>query len=70
MAADLLRRDAERARELLERKKRDRAQDDVQRPPRDDPRYTDQSVPPGNEDVPAGGTTGGQMGGSSKRRKR
>jgi hypothetical protein len=70
-AAELLRRGPESARELLARKKRDRAQGDLQRPPRDDPRYTDQSVPPGTEDIPAGGTTGGGMGGgSSQRRKR
>lgn len=70
-AADLLRSDPEDARKLLERKKRDRSQGDVQRPPRDDPRYADKSVPPGQDDIPSGGTTGGEMGGgSSKHHKR
>lgn len=70
-AADMLRDDPEGARKLLQRKKRDRSQGDVQRPPRDDPRYTDQSVPPHQTDIPAGGTSGGEMGGgSSKHRKR
>ncbi len=69
-AEELLRDDPEATRELLQRKKRDRSQGDVQRPSRDDPRYADQSVPPGQTDIPAGGTTGDGMGGSSKRRKR
>lgn len=70
-AADLLRDDPEAARELLQRKKRDRSQGDVQRPPRDDPRYADKSAAPGHDDIPAGGSTGSGMGGgSSKRRKR
>ena len=41
----------------------------VPRPPRDDPRFSDSSVPPEQTDVPAGGTTGGAMGTSSKRKK-
>lgn len=49
-AAELLRDDPEAARELLERKKRDRSPGDVRRPPRDDPRYTDKSVPPGQDE--------------------
>ena len=70
-AADLLRRDPEEARDLLEVKKPDRAQGDVQPPPRDDPRHGDQSVAPGHDDVPAGGTSGGHIrgGGMGKRGK-
>lgn len=45
-------------------------QGQVRRPPRTDPRHTDDSVPPGQADVPRGGSTGQQMGGSAKRRKR
>lgn len=41
----------------------------VNRPPRNDPRHTDDSIPPGERDVPAGGSTGGYMGGSAKKRK-
>lgn len=41
----------------------------VPRPPRDDPRHTDTSVPPEQTNTPAGGTTGGAMGTSSKRKK-
>lgn len=41
----------------------------VTRPPRDDPRFTDTSVPPDQTDVPAGGTSGGTMGTSSKRKR-
>lgn len=41
----------------------------VPRPPSDDPRFTDSSVPPEQTNVPAGGTTGGAMGTSSKRKK-
>lgn len=70
-AEELFRDDPEAAWELLQGKKRDRSQGDLQRPPRNDPRYTDQSVPPGQTDIPAGGTTGGGMGGgTSKHRKR
>ncbi len=70
-AAEMLRDEPEDARKLLQRKKRDRSQDDLQRPPRADPRYADQSVPPHQTDIPSGGTSGGEMGGgSSKHRKR
>ena len=41
----------------------------VNRPPRNDPRHTDDSIPPGKRDVPAGGSTGEYMGGSAKKRK-
>ncbi len=47
----------------------DNEEGQVARPPRDDPRFGDTSVPPGQTDVPAGGSTGGAMGTSSKRRK-
>ena len=68
-AADLLKRDPEEARDLLEVKKSDRSQGDILEPPRDDPRHGDQSVPPGQDDVPAGGTSGGHIrgGGMGKR---
>ena len=41
----------------------------ISRPPRTDPRHTDKSIPPGQRDVPAGGSTGEFMGGSAKKRK-
>jgi hypothetical protein len=41
----------------------------VNRPPRNDPRHTDDSIPPGERDIPAGGSTGEYMGGSAKKRK-
>lgn len=42
---------------------------EVRRPPRNDPRHTDDSVLPDQRDVPAGGSTGEYMGGSAKKRK-
>jgi hypothetical protein len=39
-------------------------------PPRNDPRHNDPSVLPGQADVPAGGTSGGEMRGVGGRRKR
>lgn len=36
-------------------------------PPRTDPRHADRSVPEGQDDVPAGGTSGGEMRGGGKR---
>jgi hypothetical protein len=39
------------------------------RPPRNDPRHSDGSIPPGERNVPAGGSTGESMGGSAKQRK-
>ena len=68
-AEELLREDLESARKLLERKKKDRSQGALQRPLRADPRYTDQSVAPGRTDIPAGGTSGGDIGGTSKHRR-
>lgn len=41
----------------------------IKRPPRNDPRHTDKSIPPGQRDVPAGGSTGEYMGGSAQKRK-
>jgi hypothetical protein len=41
----------------------------IKRPPRSDPRHTDDSIPPGGRDVPAGGSTGEYMGGSANKRK-
>ena len=41
----------------------------VDRPPPDDPRFNDPSVPADQVDIPSGGSTGGAMGMSSKRKK-
>lgn len=41
----------------------------VPRPPKDDPRYGQPSTQADQVDVPTGGTTGGAMGGSAKRKK-
>lgn len=68
-AEDLLRTDPEAAWEMLTRKRRDRSHGDIQRPPRHDPRYTAQSVPPGQTNVPSGGTSGRGMGGGSSKRR-
>ncbi len=47
----------------------DDVEGNVRRPPRNDPRHTDDSIPPGKRDVPAGGSTGEYMGGSAQKRK-
>jgi len=47
----------------------DDVEGNVRRPPRNDPRHADESVPRGGRDVPAGGSTGEYMGGSAKKRK-
>jgi hypothetical protein len=39
-------------------------------PPRNDPLHNDPSVLPGQTDVPAGGTSGGEMRGMCARRKK
>ncbi|HET9014073.1 MAG TPA: hypothetical protein VFN57_00640 [Thermomicrobiaceae bacterium] len=67
-AAELLESDPEAARDLLEVGKKDRGQGDLQRPPRDDPRHGDLSVAPGQDDVPAGGTSGRHIRGGRPRR--
>lgn len=61
----------QKAREGRQRHQSPPGHDDgqVSRPPRDDPRFSDSSVPPEQTNVPAGGTTGGAMGTSSKRKK-
>ncbi|MEZ4523250.1 MAG: hypothetical protein R3A46_16645 [Thermomicrobiales bacterium] len=51
------------------RERMDEIEGNVRRPPRNDPRHTDDSVTPGGRDVPAGGSTGESMGGSAKKRK-
>lgn len=63
---DVLKRNIEQSQELIdanEREAQTRGNSDpnITRPPKDDPRHTDQSVLPDQENVPAGGTTGGQM---------
>ena len=60
-ADDVLERNIRESRKLLDKRAREREQGEVPRPPRDDPRYADQSVPPGQNNTPAGGTTGGEM---------
>jgi hypothetical protein len=39
----------------------------IVRPPRNDPRHSDQSVLPGQVDIPAGSTTGGKRRGGNRR---
>lgn len=50
-------------------KQMDDIKGNVRRPPRNDPRRGDESVPRGGRDVPAGGSTGDSMGGSAQKRK-
>ena len=69
-ADDLLHEDPEKARELLAEHKRDRSQGDIQRPPRVDPRFADQSVAPDQADLPAGGSTGSGMGGGTSQHRK
>jgi hypothetical protein len=45
-------------------------QGNVRRPFRNDPRHGDESVRPGGVDVPAGGSTGEQMGGGSSQQRK
>jgi hypothetical protein len=41
----------------------------VTRPPKGDPQHSEDHIARGGRDTPAGGTTGGYMGGSAKKRK-
>lgn len=74
---DVLRRNIEQSRELIEAKRRQREEEvqghgrgPIERPPRDDPRFNDQSVAPGQPDTPAGGSSGSEenLGGGYKKK--
>jgi hypothetical protein len=68
---DLLQYDPEKARDLLDVEDAVEASNDLKRPNPTDPRHTDPSIAPGQENVPKGFTTGrGMAGGSANRRKR
>jgi hypothetical protein len=68
---DLLEYDTEKARELINLEDSDRKQGDLSHPNPDDPQRKKGSITPGQENVPAGQTTGsGMQGGSANRRKR
>lgn len=54
--------------ELEEQADEDKSKQQVPRPPKGDPRHTDSSVPPGQTDTPAGGSSGEYMGGSAKKK--
>ncbi|HET8625785.1 MAG TPA: hypothetical protein VFL91_00085 [Thermomicrobiales bacterium] len=69
-AAEVTQRNIEKSRELIEAKQeRDRERE---RPPFTDPRHGDDSVPPGQDDVPRGGSSGGEiaLGGGYKSSRR
>lgn len=76
---EVLRRNIEQSRELIEAKRRHREEEveareggrgPIERPPRDDPRFSDQSVAPGQPDTPAGGSSGSEenLGGGYKKK--
>lgn len=65
---DKLEKQAQRMRDFL--KERDEERDDkMSRPPKGDPQHTQDDIAPGKTDVPAGGTSGGYMGGSAQKKK-
>jgi hypothetical protein len=68
---DLLEYDRKKSREMLERYNSLHQEDELSHPTPDDPQHGRGHVPPGQENVPRGHTTGrGMQGGSAKRRKR
>jgi hypothetical protein len=68
---DLIEHDPERAQNLVDAKEAAEHAGGVQKPDKQDPQRPDQGVPPGQENVPSGFTTGrGMQGGSANRRKR
>ena len=68
---DLLEYDPEKAKDLIDLEKEARSHGDVRDPGPDDPQHSKPGTTPGQENVPAGGTTGrGMAGGSANRRKR
>jgi hypothetical protein len=68
---DLLDYDPEKAQELIDVDEAAEAANQVSSPNPDDPQHPDHGVPPGQENVSQGFTTGrGMQGGSANRRKR
>lgn len=68
---DLIEYDPEKAEEMIDAEEAAEHANQVHEPHRDDPQHPKQGVPPGQENVPSGFTTGrGMQGGSSNRRKR
>jgi hypothetical protein len=68
---DLIEHDPEKAQNLVDAKEAAEHAGGVNRPDKQDPQRPDQGIPPGQENVPEGFTTGrGMQGGSANRRKR
>lgn len=70
---EVVQRNVEQSRELLEAKHREQEQREAEPPQSDDSLGSDQQVIPGQDNVSAGGTTGAQMnlgGGFRSGRKR
>lgn len=67
----LIEYDPEKAEELVDAEEAAEHANQVHEPHRDDPQHQKKGVPPGQENVPAGFTSGrGMQGGSANRRKR
>ena len=63
---EILERNIEQSEALIEENKREAStrgdsEPGINRAPKDDPQHSDPHVPPGQENVPAGGTTGGHI---------
>lgn len=58
-AAEVTRRNIEKSREVLAAK--EERDPERERPPFTDPRHGDDSVPPRQDDVPRGGSSGGEI---------
>lgn len=70
-SGDLLDYDPEKAQDLIDVDEAAEHANQVSSPNPDDPQHPKQGVPPGQENVPSGFTTGrGMQGGSANRRKR
>jgi hypothetical protein len=67
-----LEKQADEMREHLEQQEADdfdKDEQQVTRPPKGDPQNTQDHIARGGRDTPAGGSTGGYMGGSANKRK-
>jgi hypothetical protein len=70
-SGDLMDYDPEKAQDMIDVEEATEAASQVSSPNPDDPQHEKKGVPPGQENVPEGFTTGrGMQGGSANRRKR
>lgn len=67
---EIIERNVERAREVIDSRKRSENVGKARKPPKEDPNTIDESAAPNQWDVPVGGQSGPNVrGGSSKRHK-